>query len=193
MLSYQSYNDREQITAKKSEEITKELCVYYSLLHRSFLKKYAEIQQSYEQRDISEVINLYLKVFGIPQGFCTRVGYSSTKISQKGFAAMSLKFFLGTEKPVSGDIIFSVAKADLFQYSSCFIQNVIAHEISHARLFLDGHRLRQSEFATDVLALLVTGCRDLHQQRSPVGYYIRPDLRATICRTIERHLDIIYL
>jgi len=77
------------------------------------------------------------------------------------------------------------------------ILHIIAHELAHARMAIDAHKLRHSEFATDVLALLVTGTSKGYNEFMTSTFvqhgYIRRELLGEIYHCLSKYSDTIYM
>lgn len=187
-------DDRDIVKLTEVEEIVRILCVSYSHIRRSFIQNENEINTLLKDGDVNKVIGILIRVYGLPKGFIKRIGYSA-KIDAA--AALQLKVEIFTGKPLGGTVYFKYSQSDLCKISPYLVLHMMAHELAHARMAIDCHKLQYSEFATDILALLATGNSkgyDKHMTSPFVQYgYIRTDLLDELYRHLARYLEIIYL
>ncbi len=197
-----SSNDRDTIRENQVEGIVRDICVSYSLLRRSFLKRFAYIDAKLSQGDISAVVTEMISIYKVPKGFIKRIGYAAKIDSPAMLQMVRLNY---AERPQSAELFFQASKEGLTRENHYLVLHMIAHELAHARLYLDGHRHRHSEFATDVLGLMVVGDSVNHsaimttvQIDGYVAYtseygYIRQELRQEVYRCLKKYTDTVYL
>ncbi len=178
------------------ETIVREVCVSYAHLRRSFLTAYSYLNKQLDDGDLASAVCSLMETFALPSNFCTRVRYNAKGLSPAAVAAMEMDFTRNNH-PLSGTLLFVESKTAVIQTPRYRLIHVIAHELAHARMFLDKHPRRTSEFGTDVLALMVTGdAKGLpeHMQTLTGFYgYIRPDLNQAVFRALRQHSEKIYL
>ena len=196
-MHFYAINDREMVTEKQAKIMTRKICVSYAQVRRSFMRKQTEINKLIDQSDVTGAIKLTIDAYQLPKQFSKRVGYSAKSLPTTAVAAMQLKTRIGTTRPIAGTLLFARSKSDVIAMPRYRLIHVIAHELAHARLNLDDHELMRSEFAVDVLALLVSGnahefSDNMKDSVSEYGY-IRPDLHCTVFATLHRHAENIYL
>lgn len=195
-------HDRDHIHTKQVAGIVRDLCVSYSLLRRSFLQRLTEIDHKLEGGDITGLIREMIHIYNLPHRFIKQVGYNA-KISAP--AMLQMEFVGSNQRPQSSTLYFRSAQKALTTEKRYLLLHMIAHELAHARLHLDVHTHRLSEFTTDVLALLVTGDADSfsatmqavrvsgHSLRIEEHGYIRPELQPEVYRCLQRYVDTVYL
>ena len=190
-------DDTYTVTETEVAGIVRTLCISYSSIRRSFLAKYSEIHNSLEKGDTTETARLMGSVFNLPSNFLKKVGYSAT-IEEVASVQLSFKGPEGLNgTPFECILLFRNSKSSLCKKSQPFILHAIAHELSHARLILDRHTLRHSEFATDVLAVIATGTPERYfgsvvKPGHRCGY-IRPELYKVLFVNLLKHVSTIYL
>jgi hypothetical protein len=187
-------NDSATVLRKDVGTIVRELCVSYSDLRRSFSSSRHEIEAAIDAGEVTEAVKLMVKVYRLPPRFLQRIGYSA-KIN--GEAALHTMIDPIQFKPVRGVMYFRFSRAKLSTEPSYRLMHMIAHELTHARMRFDMHPHMLSEFATDVVALLVTGDSAGYQKAmicSTGQYgYIRPDLHHEVFRCLNDYSDAVYL
>jgi hypothetical protein len=176
------------------ELIVRELSVSYSQVRRSFIKQKQDIDNALDNGDLTESVRLLGKVYNLPNGFVQRVGYSakikSPAILQSDFDAVGQRFLRCT-------VYFRDSRAELLNIPRYRLLHMAAHELAHARMQKDMHPLRTSEFATDVLAVLVMGSSNgylthMIDERMRLGY-IRHDLLDEVFRCLGQYAESMYL
>ncbi len=187
-------NDSASIEHKDVEAIVRKLCVSYADVRRSFLQRSSKITKAIETNDVTEAVRLMVKVYRLPPKFLRRVGYSA---KMQPPAALHTQFDPIRQQPLSGVMYFQASKQSLGKEPTYRLVHIIAHELAHARMQFDRHSLKRSEFATDVLAVLVSGDSAGYQNamvRSDVQYgYIRRDLLQEVFRCLNRYSAAVYL
>jgi len=190
-------DDRNTITEKQAMVMTLDICVSYAWIRKVFMCKQTEINELIDSGDLTGAIKLIIGLYRLPNQFIKRVGYSAKSLPITATAAMQLETPVGSTRPIAGTLLFTASKPDVTSIPRYRLLHVITHELAHARMNLDDHKLRHSEFATDVLALLVSGnAQDFSDQMNDVFMeygYIRPDLYRTVFATLHRHAENIYL
>lgn len=194
--------DRDTIKSTEVEAIVRALCISYSLQRRSFQAKFSQIENTLVNGEVTKVIKVMSQVFRLPEQFIKRVGYAA---SIQNPSMIRMESFGVNRPPYQAELYFSSSRPELAKNNQYLTLHMIAHELSHARLYLDRHPLRFSEFATDVLALLVVGeARGFSSSMSirtfgPNGFeaeeigYIREDIQPEVFRCLGRFSETIYL
>ena len=190
-------NDRHSMKLEDVEGVVRKLCVSYALVRRSFIKNESNINQMLDNGDLTQAVSALGKVFHLPPAFRKRVGYNAKKIGPNALAAMHMKVHRFYGVPVSGHMLFLESKEVALRQPRYRLLHMIAHELSHARMYLDRHELATSEFATDLLAMLVMGnASDFRTYLNPLGAeygYVRPSLYDEVFKSMEKYYDKIYL
>lgn len=194
MTNYGAVDDSQSITRDQVEGIVRTLCVSYAHVRRSFIANHTVIERALDDGDTTQVVQLVADVFKLPKKYLKRIGYSANMPHP---AMMETEEELFTGRPVSGTLYFQQSKVDLLKMPSYRLLHIIAHELTHARMTIDKHKLRRSEFAVDVTALLVSGNSKEYgtSMLSPfVQYgYIRRELLDEIYRCLSKYSPVIYL
>ena len=190
-------DDKLSIQESDVEKIVRKICVSYAHLRRSFLSSYAQVNKELDQGNVTAAVEILIRVFKFPVGFCKRIGFNTKGLPETAVASMLLQSVGNKSRPFSGTLLFVQDKQTVIKVPRYRLIHIIAHEFSHARLFLDLHELCESEFATDTLALLVTGDADGFaknmQSLEGVYGYIRPDLYPALFRAMKKYSEVVYL
>ncbi len=199
-IEIDSINDAHSVTSSDASRVVRDLCISYTSIRRTFLVTYNDIHEAFEDGNITRIAKLMESVFGLPSGFVKKVGFSATISGGKFDTALAGMLFSHRHPdnlPLDGTLLFKDSKEVVCRYSEALVLHTIAHEYSHARLRLDGHLLRNSEFATDILAIIATGTTErylenIHKSGTTVGY-IREALFEVVFTALAKHADTIYL
>ncbi|MEY3784031.1 MAG: hypothetical protein RLZZ230_353 [Candidatus Parcubacteria bacterium] len=194
MKIFKPVDDGNSIERNQVEEIVRALCVSYSQIRCSFFQNQPAINVALASGDITKVVQIMAECYKIPKGFLKQIGYSA-KISS--VAQIIFKVDVLACRTLGCTMYFQKTKVELCKGSDYLLFHMIAHELAHARLRLDSHALCNSEFATDVLAVLVIGNRKGHcsviiNQYEQYGY-IRKELVTELFRCLEKYSGVIYL
>lgn len=194
MSNFGAIDDSESVTHDQVEGIVRALCVSYSHVRRSFFKKHTVILSALNDGDVTEVVLLVAECYDLPKGYLKRIGYSA-KMPDPAMMETERELFTG--KHLGGTLYFQQSKVDLCKMPRYRLLHIIAHELTHARMAIDAHKLKRSEFAVDVTALLVAGNSKGYNESmtSPfVQYgYIRRELLDEIYRCLAKYSPVIYL
>ncbi len=194
MIASGAVDDSATIRSGDVEAVVRKLCVSYHFARRSFNKYERKINTLIDSGDVTGAIQLMTNVYRLPSGFVRRVGYSA-KIPAP--AALNTKTALFTDDAITSTVYFRSSKADLQKMSRYLFLHMVGHELAHARMNRDKHVLSQSEFATDVLAVLVTGNSRGYTEAmvsDTVRFgYIRRELLPEVFRCLGLYADRIYL
>lgn len=194
MLIYGAVDDSDTMKKGDVEAVVRKLCVSYHLLRRSFKSKELKINDLVNKGEVTEAIQLMANVFKLPQGFVKRVGYSAKIFSP---AALHSNFELFTTRLIDCTVYFRSSKAEMQRMCRYLMLHMVAHELAHARMRKDVHSFRTSEFATDVLAVLVIGSSKSYTEAMVNDYvqhgYIRRELLPEVFRCLNLYADNIYL
>ncbi len=187
-------NDMSIIRVEDVEKIVRNLCVTYHWIRRSFKNNEAKINHLCDNGSISAAIQLMTKVFGLPDGFVRRVGYSANINSP---AMLSTEIDMLTNRPIACTVLLQSSKTDLQKMCRYLVLHMLAHELAHARMRLDRYYMQKSEFATDVLAVLVTGSSKGYSEamidEAVQWGYIRRELLPEVFRCLALYAERIYL
>lgn len=190
-------NDSQTIRACEVEEIVRKLCVSYAHLRRVFFSHYSCINQQLNEGDVTGAVKTLIDVYKLPQGFTRRVGFRVRGLPNEALAVMRMDLKFPEMVPVCADLLFRYPKEEVLAMPRYRLIHIIAHELTHARMFLDQHALAHSEFATDVVALMVTGDAKGHCENMShfLGYYgyIRSDLYDEVFRCLGSYAERMYL
>ncbi|MEX0917526.1 MAG: hypothetical protein WDZ93_00025 [Candidatus Paceibacterota bacterium] len=194
MLIFSAINDRDSIQKSGVEAIVRKLCVSYSHIRRSFQKNEESINSALDKGDVTRAVQLLAQTYRLPGKFVRRVGYSA-KINSP--AALQSQLSITHGQVLECDIFFQDSKAGLLNIPRYRLLHMTAHELSHARMQKDAHPLHVSEFATDVLALLVTGYSKGYVDTMVSDYihygYIRSELLNELFRCLGLYADRVYI
>ena len=189
-------NDTFTIKHDSVESYVRLLCVSYSDIRRSYLRNAPDINRTLDAGDVTSAIKQMVRVYKLPSGLVRRVGYSA-RIQYP--AAMHIEFTVDLSCITSCTLLFRESQKSLLSLSRYELLHIVGHELAHARMYHDKHQFHQSEFATDILALLVTGdsrgyrknmVRDfIHMQSG----YLRQDLLPELFRCLDMYAERIYL
>ncbi len=191
-------DDSKTIQRDEVDAIVRKLCVSYSSIRRSFFLSETTINLALDEKKVTKAVDCMAKVYGFNTEFVKRVGYSA---SIQSFAAFHLKYIGMNPVPVQGTILFQQSRISLCGMPRYSLLHIIAHELAHGRMYCDLHELSTSEFATDVLALLVAGnARGFSKNMyiaNPCHFarygYIRPELHEEVFRCLAKYAPVIYL
>lgn len=187
-------NDTDTIKKSDIEGIVRRLCVAYAHLRRSFRKNEVHISNIIKNGDLTGAIQLLAEIYQLPNGFIERVGYSA-KIDSPAALQSEIDIFRG--KVVKCTVYFQDSRTTLLSIPRYRFLHMTAHELAHARMQKDGHRFKTSEFATDILALVVMGDSKGYTSSmldDHVRYgYIRRDLLEEVFRCLGLYAERIYL
>lgn len=187
-------DDTDTIRKSDVEKIVRRLCVSYSHIRRSFRKSEGLISDTLAKGDLTTAIQLLAESYQLPNGFVERVGYSA-KITAP--AALQSQFNSFSGKVIKCTVYFQDSRTRLLSMPRYRFLHMTAHELAHARMQKDCHPLRTSEFATDILALLVTGDSKGYTSNMLDDYvqygYIRRELLEEVFRCLGLYADSIYM
>jgi hypothetical protein len=195
-------NDRETTKKSEVELIVRDICISYSQFRPAFSSQLSLVEKKLASGDVTDVVQLLTKVFRLPPDFIKRVGYSANIVSP---AMLRMDFYSPDKPPYQAELYFSSNRASLAKGHFYLTLHMIAHEFAHARMYLDQHALRYSEFATDVLALLVVGSAHDYSSTmlnhriegraivTDIYGYIRSDIQPEVYRCLSRFAETIYL
>jgi len=194
MSNFGAVDDSDSVTSDQVERIVRTLCVSYSHVRRSFVRNHGAVNVALKEGDVNEAVLLLARCYRLPGGFLKRIGYSA-KMSAPAALQTRVDFF--TKRPLSSTLYFQQSKEELCRMPHYMILHIIAHELAHARMAIDAHKLRHSEFATDVLALLVTGTSKGYNEFMTSTFvqhgYIRRELLGEIYHCLSKYSDTIYM
>lgn len=187
-------NDIDTIRKNDVEKIVRKLCVSYSHIRQSFIRSERFISDTLEKGDLTGAIQLLSEIYQLPNGFVQRVGYSA-KIDCR--ATLQSEFDSHSGKTIRCTVYFQDSRTGLLDMPRYRFLHMTAHELAHAKMRKDTHPLRTSEFATDILALLVTGdskgyAASMLDDEIQFGY-IRRDLLEEVFRCMNLYAERIYL
>jgi hypothetical protein len=187
-------NDTYEIHKSDVEMIVRRICVSYSHIRRSFRKSERLISDTLANGDVTTAIQLLSENYLLPNGFVERVGYSA-KITAP--AALHSQFNSSSGRVIKCTVYFQDSRTALLSMPRYRFLHITAHELAHARMQKDNHPLRTSEFATDILALLVTGDSKGYTSNMLDDYvqygYIRRELLEEVFRCLGLYADSVYL
>lgn len=190
MVSF-GVNDMHLITYQQVPDIVRPLCVSYARLRPRFLTSESRIKRELDNGDLDGAVQLLLDVFDIPDQLFQKIGYNAAHLPAHTLAAIRMYHTASDDRLVCANLIFSKSKAQVLQTPRRQLIQTLAHELAHARMYHDRHVLRESEFATDVLALLVTGSAGDYD---PIyAGYIRKGLYQTVLRSLHTYGEVVYL
>ncbi len=197
-MRQQCINDAHTMKPSQVDDLVREIAIPYSALRATFTRKYAEITDDLDHDDVVACIDRLITIFQLPKGFCQRVGFSAKQLVDGAAAGMLIRSSYLTGKPLEGTLVFRDSKTTLLRETPRYrLIHMIAHELAHVRLQLDAHPWEQSEFATDVLALLATGNAEgfMRHMYVPAGQYgyIRKELVPLVLKAMHRYADILYV
>lgn len=134
----------------------------------------------------------------IPKGILKRIG-TSAKIDS--FAIIKT-IHIG-DRTVDADIEFQMDRESLFRTRKEIVLFALAHELSHLRFDADHFKHSRSEFATDVMAILMLAYgpdfsiqRAVREERlGGIAHYgyIKDELYPTVFEAIQKHAHTIHL
>ena len=194
VVAFGAFDDSGSIKKEEVETIVRELSVSYSHIRRSFQESIHRIDAYLDAGDVTSAIQLFARTYSLPRGYVKRVGYSA-KIDSP--AALIFQFDLLKHRVVKCTVYFQDSKTDLLKLPRYRFLHMVAHELAHARMALDLHSLRLSEFATDVLAVLTTGnsreyTKTMFADHIQYGY-IRADILDELFRCLNLYAERIYI
>lgn len=143
-------NDKYTVTREQAETIIKDICISYSPIRFRFNERYSDIEKAFGDKDLEKLCFIMSEVFAIKDGLLKRVG-TSGKLKGEGTTAVLHSTHYG-DFLISADIVFSYSRDEIFSMPMGYILYVIAHELSHLKMFSDRHKHAISEFATDILS-----------------------------------------
>jgi len=200
MKDYGAIDDAHVIKESEVPRIVRSLCIPYTGIRRSFFAKYVELSELFNEGKMVEFVKLFATIFELPQGFIKKIGYSTTIKNRQfngAFAGILQAFNRTDGELVAGILLFRDSKEAICKCPEQLILHTVAHELSHVRLALDKHTLVRSEFAADVLAVIVTGSPERYLEciaKPGCRYgYIRPELYKVFFTSFVRQVDTIYL
>jgi len=194
-------DDTFEIKKPEVETIVRKLSVTYNRFRFSFLKMEKAVDAALDAGDVTLAINVIIKVYQLPKDLIPKVGYSA-KISSIAMLVTETDVIWNLasgsfNSKVRCKLLLRASKCELLGEPRYRLKHIIGHELSHARMAIDGYVYRDSEFVTDVLALLVTGnykgyADHLVTATGQYGY-IRSDIRGEVFRCLALYSERIYL
>jgi len=191
-------NDKNSIVECDVDKIVRHLCVSYAQIRIEFARNIRLINLALDQNDVTTVIKIMRRVFDLPSGFVKKVGYSA-KI--EAIAMLRIEYHPVSGLPLQSTMYFQKSCVELCKMPRYRLLHVIGHELSHARMHIDNHKYRPSEFATDVLSLIATGSSVdyvKHMREQTADYileygYIRTDLFDALFCSLDKYASVAYL
>ena len=194
MFDYSVVDDSDFVSYEQVEGIVRSLCVSYAHVRRSFLQNQNTITAALKAGEVKEAVLLLSAGYRLPRSILKGIGYSK-KMSAIASLNMEVETFSG--RLLRSTMYFQQSKVDLCEMPQYRLLHIIAHELAHARMHIDRHKLQRSEFATDVLALLVTGNSKGYDEAMIEPFarygYIRSELLDEVYRCLAKHADVIYM
>lgn len=179
--------------------MTKDVCIRYSNLKERFAERKVDIDEAFSKKDLEGLVDIMASVFMIPDGVLKRIG-TSAKIN--AFAIIQT-VHIG-DRTVGADIAFQMDRGSVFRTRKEIVLFALAHELSHLRFDIDHFKHSRSEFATDLLAILMLAygpdfsiqkaVREDRLQGIITHYgYIKDNLYPIVFETIQKYAHTIHL
>jgi hypothetical protein len=163
-----------------------------------FAERKTNLNDAFKRKDLEDLVGIMISVFMIPGGIIKRVG-TSAKIDS--FAVIKT-IYIGN-RIIDADIAFQMDRDSIFRTRKEIVLFALAHELSHLRFDLDHFKHSRSEFATDLLAILMLAYGSNFSIQKAVREeglddithygYIKDELYPTVFETIQKHAHTIHL
>ncbi len=182
--------EREIVSKKTIRKYTRVLAIDFYWTRLRYIKSIKKLERAWKEKKLNSIIRQIAWVYGIPTNKM-RVRYGSKSVSRDAIAHVVQNASI--HAPI--DIEFRESRKEILKNMSAHLfMFAVAHELAHVVLHARNHQFKQSEVATDILALIAGFAYD-HAQFNKDGSigYIRKNLLSFTHKNVFEFANKIYL